>query len=104
MESNFLKMLDRAVEIRNKYSKTDLKQWQIEQVFMGMIKDVGNLSKLLMINSGYRNDIQGDVKEKIKHELSDVLFCIFVLSNKLDVNLEKSFWETMDGIEKKMNK
>lgn len=103
MENNFQKMLDRAVDIRNKYSKTDPKQWQIEQVFMGMIKDVGNLSKLLMINSGYRNDIQGDVKEKIKHELSDVLFSIFVLSEKLNVDLEKSFWETMNEIEKKIN-
>lgn len=69
---------------------------------MGMVKDVGNLSKFLMIKGGYRNDLSGDVKEKLKHELADILFSVFVLSDKLGVDLEESFWETMNGIEKKL--
>ena len=104
MDNNFQKMQQKAIEIRNLYSKTDPKQWSVDQVFMGMTKDLGNLSKLLMVKQGYRDDLSAEVDEKIAHELSDLTFSLFVLADKLDVNLEKSFWKTMEEIEDKLDK
>lgn len=101
MENDFQKMTKKAVETREKYSQTDQKQWEVEQVFMGMIKDVGSLSKLLMVNGGYRKDLGGDVKEKLRHELADVLYSLLVIADKTGIDLEKSFWDTMEEIERR---
>jgi len=103
MKKDFKEMMSKAVEVREKYSKTDPKHWDVEQVFMGMIKDIGNLSKLLMVNSGYRSDLDGDVKEKLRHELSDILYSLLVIADKTGIDLEESFWNTMNEIEGGVN-
>lgn len=76
----------------------------MEQVFMGMTKDVGDLSKLLMIKGGYRGDYNEETKKALEHELSDVLYCVLVLADKLGIDLEKSFSRTMDELEEKIRK
>lgn len=103
MKKDFKEMINRAVEIREKYSKNDLKQWEIEQGFMGMVKDVGDLSKLLMVNGGYRKDLEGDVKGKLEHELADVLYSLLVIADKIGIDLEKSFWNTMDDLDRRID-
>lgn len=43
--------------------------------------------------------------EAIREEtgkLADVLWCILVLSDKLDVDLEKAFFRTMKDLEKRL--
>lgn len=104
MQNDFRKMTEKALEIRQQYSVTDSRRWEVEQVFMGMVKDVGDLSKILMSYGGYREDLVGDTKKKLEHELSDVLFSLMVIANKTEINLEESFWKTMNELEKKLKK
>ena len=68
-----------------------------------MVKDIGDLSKLLMAYNSYRDSLDGEAKEKLKHELADVLYSLLVIANKTEVDLEESFWKTMDDIEKEIN-
>lgn len=96
-------MQKRAMEIRNRYEETDPRSWGVEQVFMGMVKDVGDLSKMLMINGGYRNDFNEDSREKLEHEIIDVLWSSLVLAKKLNINLEEKFYQVMDELEKKIS-
>jgi len=102
MENNFQKMIDRAVEIRNKYDEKDIKKWDVEQVFMGMIKDIGNLSKILMVYNGYRKDLNKNTNEALGHELSDILYSIFIIADKTGVDLKMSFWQVMDKLERRI--
>ncbi len=80
MVNNFKKMTVKAVAIRKRYSKFDRKEWRIEQVFMGLVKDVGDLSKVLMIYNGYRDDLNKNTESLIGHELADILYSIMVYS------------------------
>ena len=96
-------MIDKAVGIRKRYSETDFKQWEVEQVFMGMVKDIGNLSKYLMVFSGYRDDINIDTKKALEHELSDILYSLLVIADKTGIDLEKSFYRTMNELEDRIN-
>ena len=69
-----------------------------------MVKDMGELSKLLMVRGGYRDDFKEDIKIKLEHQLADMLFSIIIIADKTGIDLEKSFWQTMREIEKKIKK
>lgn len=101
---NFKELSQRAVEIRNKYSKLEHKkygkEWTREQIAEGFVGDVGDLIKLVMAKSGVRK--VENIDEKLAHELSDCLWCILVLANKYEIDLEKSFTDTMDELEKRI--
>jgi len=102
MESDFQKMINKAIEIKKRYNKIELKEWNLEQDFMGMAKDMGDLSKLLMIYKGYRAKENSNLKKEIEHELADILWSVIVIAEKTGVNLEESFWDAMDELDKKL--
>ena len=104
MDNNFQKMMDKVVEVKAKYETIEPKTWGINQAFMGMVKDIGELSKILMAHEGYREDLDKDTKKALEHQLTDVLYSIMVIGDKTGIDLEKSFWETMEEIEKKIDK
>jgi NTP pyrophosphatase (non-canonical NTP hydrolase) len=98
----FQKIIDRALEIRKLYEQKEKQlygsSWTSEEIALGFVGDVGNLTKLISAENGRRNILNS--KEKLKHELSDCLWSIIVLSNLHGVEIEKSFMETMDRLEK----
>lgn len=93
----------RAIEIRSKYSKLEIekygREWTNGEIAQGLIGDVGDLMKLIMAKEGIRE--MADVDTKIKHELSDCLWCILVLAKKYNINLEESFLKTMNELERR---
>lgn len=101
---DFKQIIARAVEIRKRYSELELKKygkkWTKEQVVQGLVGDVGDLMKLVMAKEGMRE--VSKVDEKLKHELVDCLWSILVIANSYDVDIEKSFLETMDVLEKRI--
>jgi NTP pyrophosphatase (non-canonical NTP hydrolase) len=102
MKNDFEKMTERALEINNRYKKIEPKEWKLEQDLMGLVKDVGELSEKLMIFEGYRKGFDGKIKESIGHELSDVLFSVMVIADKTGIDLEKSFWKTMNEVKERI--
>ena len=98
----FQKIIDRALEIRKLYEQKEKQlygsSWTSEEIALGFVGDVGNLTKLISAVNGRRNILNS--KEKLKHELSDCLWSIIVLSNLHGVEIEKSFMETMDRLER----
>lgn len=98
-------LTERALEVRAKYAvlegKKHGKQWTNAQIMEGFVGDVGDLMKLVMAKEGVR-DI-ADVDEKLAHELADCLWCVLVLAKKYDVDIEKSFLNTMDTLEKRIS-
>lgn len=102
---DFKQIFQKAIEIRNKYSELEKKkygkEWTREQIAQGFVGDVGDLMKLLMVKQGIR-DIE-NVDEKIAHELADCLWCVLILANKYDVDLETSFMKTMSKLETRIS-
>ena len=65
---------------------------------LGFVGDVGDLAKLVLAENGRRKIENG--REKLEHELSDCLWSVIVLAHIHEVDLESSFMNTMDEIQR----
>jgi len=98
----FQKIIERAIEIREQYEEKEKQlygsSWTNEEIALGFVGDVGDLAKLVIAENGKRNIANS--KEKLAHELSDCLWSVIVLAYVHGVDLENSFLNTMDDLEK----
>ena len=98
----FQKLVERASEIRKQYEVKEKQLygsvWNSEEMALGFVGDVGDLAQLIVAESGKRNIPNS--KEKLAHELSDCLWSVIVLAQLHDIDLENSFTDTMNGLEK----
>ena len=94
---DFVDLQARARAVRALYAAQELERhgrsWTTEEVFLGMLGDVGDLAKLVQGKAGVRP--REDLDEALAHELSDVLWCVLVLADAYDVDLEAAFLDTM---------
>ena len=100
----FKSIIERALDIRKRYTAFEKekygKNWTKENDVQGFVGDVGDLVKLTMAKEGIREC--ADVDKKLAHELADCLWCVCVIANHYSVDLEKSFIETMNYLEEKI--
>ena len=98
----FQKLIDRAVAVRKQYSEKEKalygSSWTSEEIALGFVSDVGDLEKFIIAENGKRNIPNS--RGKLGHELSDCLWSIIVLADLHGINLEETFLNTMDEIEK----
>jgi NTP pyrophosphatase (non-canonical NTP hydrolase) len=97
-------LLERAVEIRNKYDELNAKrgaQWNEQNLMSGFVGDVGDLSKIIMAKHGLRT--MDDIDAKLAHELADCLWSVLVLADKYKIDLATEFMKNMDGLEKRIS-
>jgi NTP pyrophosphatase (non-canonical NTP hydrolase) len=98
----FSQLVERAVAVRAKYAELEHKNygvaWTNEELALGFVGDVGDLVKLVMAQSGRRTI--PDAKEKLTHELADCLWSVIVLAHVHEIDLERTFLQTMDELEK----
>jgi NTP pyrophosphatase (non-canonical NTP hydrolase) len=99
--TEFSELAKQAIRIRQLYAESEKtrygRPWTREEIMLGFVGDVGDLSKLIQANEGVRNI--DDAKDKLGHELSDCLWSIMVLADLYDVDLEAEFLHTMDELE-----
>jgi NTP pyrophosphatase (non-canonical NTP hydrolase) len=97
-------LTDHAMQLRQRFAEAEQAKhgrvWTREEIMQGFVGDVGDLMKLVMAKSGARP--VKDVDRKLAHELSDCLWSILVLAKLYDVDLEKEFLATLQGIETKL--
>lgn len=74
--------------------------WTADNYMAGFVGDVGDLAKLVMAKSGYRD--ADDLERRIGHELSDCLWSILILSDELGVDLEEAYTATMAELLRKL--
>lgn len=100
----FKDIITRAIEIRTKYANFEKlkngKEWSREEIALGLVGDVGDLSKLVLAKEGAR-EIE-NVDQKLAHELSDCLWSILVIANKYNIDIESSFLKTMDELQERL--
>lgn len=102
---DFAELKKRGLEIRNAYDNLNTqkgqKVWDLEQRVSGFVGDVGDLVKLVMAKNGFRDG--EDIDKKLAHELSDCLWSIITIADKLDIDLEKEYMKTMNELEKRID-
>ena len=95
--SEFSELIVRVNRIRQLYAKFEKTQygrvWTREEIMLGFVGDVGDLSKLIQANEGVRQI--DNAKDKLAHELSDCLWSIVVLADLYDIDFETEFVHTM---------
>jgi NTP pyrophosphatase (non-canonical NTP hydrolase) len=80
-----------AYSVKNKMAGRH--DWTLENYLAGFVGDVGDLSKLVMAKSGYRD--ADNVDERIAHELSDCLWSILVIADELRLDLAAAYKSNM---------
>lgn len=88
----------RALEIREKYKRLEIKQngkeWTTKELINGFLKDVKELIHLSENNGS---------EDKISHEISDCLWSVLVLADKFDIDLDNTFMDNMNKLEEKID-
>ncbi len=96
-------MTRRAVEVRAKFSvyerDTYGQEWSTEDLVMGLMTDVGDLSAIVHRLEGRRPLRDADPRDELAHELSDCLWVLLVLADRYQIEVGQSFEHTMSGIE-----
>lgn len=102
---DFQTIIDRAMVIRKQYELKEKQlygsAWTSEEIALGFVGDVGDLAKLIIAENGKRNIANS--KEKLEHELADCLWSVIVLAQQHGVDLESSFVNTMNQLEKHLS-
>lgn len=94
------------MRIKKLYSEYEEKKfgrkWNKEELFIGLVSDMGDLSRLVLA----KDDIMKikNLEEKIGHEISDCLWGILVLANEYGIDVEKVFFQNMKVLEKRILK
>jgi NTP pyrophosphatase (non-canonical NTP hydrolase) len=95
----------RALQIRKRYEEYETKRngkaWTNTDIASGFVVDVGELIEIIMAKEGLRD--LDNVDEKLAHELSDCLWCVFVIANNYGINIEEVFLKTMDDLDKRLD-
>ncbi len=90
-------MIDRSINIKNKYRQLNKqdghKSWTVTDYMSGFVKDVGDLSKLIMIKQGLRGG-SDNIDHDLEHEIGDCFWSLFVICDELGIKTEKAI-ETM---------
>lgn len=100
----FEELSERAMRVRSRYAALEQKRygrsWNVEEVALGFVGDVGDLAKLVLAEAGVRGI--PDHREKLGHELADCLWSVLVLARLCDINLEHAFTTTMEQLEERL--
>ena len=71
--------------------------WSIPELMIGFSNDVGYIGRLLLAHDGTW-DIDGDPRTELKHKLAESLWWTFVLADKLGLDLDEAYTDTMASI------
>lgn len=99
----FNEMRDASLKIWSMFDEIEQRSWSVEVVVMELMKQVGDLSKVIMNYENYylpdrksRCDYHSDIGS-IGNELADILHQIIRIADYYDVDLAKSHFLARDG-------
>lgn len=93
---------DQALEVRKLYEileeRFNGKTWSMHELQIGFANDVGNIGRLLLAEEGTWN-IDGDARAELEHKLSETMWWVFVLADKLNIDITAVYPQTMEKIQ-----
>lgn len=104
--ANLAPARDEALDVRGLYEILEKRfngtTWSLEQLMIGFSNDVGHIGRLLLAHDGTW-PIDGDTDVQLKHKLSEALWWVFVLAERLDIDVDQAFVDTMSTIRAELN-
>jgi NTP pyrophosphatase (non-canonical NTP hydrolase) len=105
-EKSFQKVVEKTRKVIKRFEKIEGKPWGINGAMIELMKQVGQLSTLVMMQEQYyptdrdKDDPQYQVsKEKIADELSDLLFMTIRIADVYGIDLEDSHIKALKSAE-----
>jgi NTP pyrophosphatase (non-canonical NTP hydrolase) len=93
---------DRALEIRALYETLEErfngKVWSLHEIMLGFTNDAATIGRLILAHDGTWN-IDGDVNDQLQHKLAESLWWLFVVADRLDIDMTEAFAATMNRID-----
>lgn len=92
---------EQALAVRSLYEileeRFNGKTWSLHELQIGFANDVGSIGRLLLANDGTWG-IDGDPRAELEHKLAESMWWTFVLADKLGIDIDEAFTQTMDRI------
>jgi len=92
---------DQALAVRAMYEvleeRLNGRTWSMHELMIGFSNDVGHIGRLLLAHDGTWA-IDGDVDAELRHKLAESMWWLFVLADRLDIDLDDAFATTMGTI------
>lgn len=99
--SGLSKADSRAVEVRALYERLEQRSlgriWTVPELAVGFTNDAAYVGRLVLAAERTWG-IDGDVNAELRHKLAECLWWVFVLADKLGVDVPDAFDSTMDKI------
>lgn len=90
-----------ALEVRALYEileeRFNGKTWSLHELMIGYSNDVGYIGRLLLADEGTWG-IEGDPRAELKHKLAESMWWTFVLADRLGIDMDEAFGDTMSSI------
>lgn len=97
---------DEALDVRRLYEILEQRfndeTWSLHELMLGFSNDVGYIGRLLLAHDGTWA-IDGDSEAELKHKLSEAMWWVFVLAERLDIDIDQAFRDTMTTIRTGLN-
>lgn len=99
-DHTFQEIIDITRQSIIEFTKVEQRPWGIEGSMIELSKQVGDLSKHIMVQEKFylaarENDPKYiTTKEKIADELSDIFFCLVRIADHYSINLESACYDT----------
>jgi hypothetical protein len=92
----------RAMEVRALYETLEKQLngevWTLHELMLGFSHDVGTVGRLILAHDGTW-EIDGDVGTQLRHKLSESLWWVIVIAERLGIDISDAYAATMDRIE-----
>lgn len=92
---------EQALSVRSLYEVLEKrfngKTWSLHELMIGFSNDVGYIGRLLLADDGTWG-IDGDPRAELEHKLAESMWWTFVLADKLGIDIDEAFTQTMDRI------
>jgi NTP pyrophosphatase (non-canonical NTP hydrolase) len=101
-ETDFSDAVARSMQIRKLYNELEKRKhggpWTNQEDVIGFVHDVGELGRLVMAAEG-RWIHQGDINNDLGDKLAECLWWLFVLSERLGIDVNSAFSSKMSELE-----
>ncbi|MGW0791187.1 hypothetical protein ACWD04_23830 [Streptomyces sp. NPDC002911] len=92
---------DRALKVRAQYEQIEQRvlgrTWTLPELAIGFTNDAAYVGRLVLAAERTWG-IDGDVDAELRHKLAECLWWVFVLADRLDVDMPEAYAATMDRI------
>ncbi|MBF0784124.1 MazG-like protein [Muribacter muris] len=105
---NFNEIIERSLKIRQAYHQLEQQYhgstWTVEEDALAYLTDAGLVGRLTMAQQGRWLKLDDNVVDELSHKLSENIWWLIVLADRMDIDLGKSISEFLDGMEKRLIK